>query len=127
MVNKFMGVGRLTNDPQLKETSTGKQMAQFTLAINRFGKDAEADFIRITCWDKTAENVSRMLTKGRLVHVEGSIRTGSYDDNDGKKVYTTDIYATNVTFLDSRRRDDGADDAVKDVFGSGIDDMDIPF
>ncbi|AMP21174.1 hypothetical protein AZF37_08390 [endosymbiont 'TC1' of Trimyema compressum] len=104
MLNKVILIGRLVRDPELRYTPNGKAVANFTLAVDRGFKDKEtgesqADFIRIVTWDKQAELCANNLAKGRLVAVEGSIRTGSYE-KDGQKVYTTDIQATRVVFLD---------------------------
>ena len=104
MYNKVTLVGRLVRDPELRYTPSGKAVANFTIAVDRGFKDKETgesntDFIKITTWDKQAENVGNMLKKGRLVLVDGSIRTGSYE-KDGQKIYTTDIQASRVIFLD---------------------------
>ena len=104
MLNKVILIGRLVRDPELRYTPNGKAVANFTLAVDRGFKDKEtgesqADFIRIVTWDKQAELCANNLAKGRLVAVEGSIRTGSYE-KDGQKVYTTDVQATRVVFLD---------------------------
>lgn len=134
MYNKVTLVGRLVRDPELRYTTTGKAVANFTIAVDRgFGKDKDggdsADFIKCSCWDKTAENVANILKKGRLVLVDGSIRTGSYDNKEGQKVYTTEVAASRVVFLDRGDRSEGASpssNAVADVFGE-IDDDDVPF
>lgn len=133
MYNKVTLVGRLVRDPELGYTPDGKAVANFTIAVDRGFKDKEtgestADFIKITTWDKQAENVSNILKKGRLVLVDGSIRTGSYE-KDGQKVYTTDIQAVRVVFLDRVEKvAEGGSGSVEDVFFGcqGIDD-DVPF
>lgn len=130
MYNKVTLVGRLVRDPELRYTTTGKAVANFTLAVDRgFGKekDAEnsADFIKISCWEKTAENVGNILKKGRLVLVDGSIRTGSYE-KDGQKVYTTEVAASRVVFLDRGDKGESSPQTpVSDVFDIGDDD--VPF
>lgn len=140
MFNKVTLVGRLVRDPELRYTTSGKAVANFTLAVDRGFKDKEtgesqADFIRIVVWDKTAENVGNMLKKGRLVLVDGSIRTGSYE-KDGQKVYTTDIQGSRVVFLDRGDKSEGGapsdskdeSSSVEDVFfNQGIEDDDVPF
>lgn len=102
-MNRVDLVGRLTRDPELRHTSSGRGVCQINLAINRSftnqNGEREADFINVVVWDKQAENVSKYLTKGRLVSVEGRIQTRSYDDKDGKKVYVTEVVASNVQFL----------------------------
>ncbi len=136
MYNRVTLVGRLVRDPELRYTPSGKAVANFTLAVDRGFKDKEsgessADFIKITTWDKQAETVGNILKKGRLVLVEGSIRTGSYE-KDGQKVYTTDVQASRVVFLDRDKSAEGASGgggAVEDVFfpSQALEDDDVPF
>ena len=105
-MNKVMLIGRLTAKPELRYTSSNVPFARFTVAINRtFSNNngqRETDFINCIIWRKQAENVCNYLNKGSLVSVEGRIQTGSYDDKDGNKRYTTDIVADNVQFLESK-------------------------
>lgn len=115
MINRSVLVGRLTKDPELRYTPSGIAMVRFTLAVNRtFSNqqgDREADFVNCIAWRKQAESVANFLKKGSLTGVEGRIQTGSYEGQDGKRVYTTDVIADNVHFLepksttDSRARD----------------------
>lgn len=104
-MNKVFLIGRLTKDPELRFTAgTGIGVANFTLAVDRnfTGQDGQkqADFIPVICWRKLAEHVANNLTKGRLVAVSGLIRTGSYQTQDGKKRYKTEVVANEVKFLD---------------------------
>ena len=106
-MNKAILIGRLTRDPELRYTSSNRAVCQFTVAIDRpFTNQAsgqrEADFINVVAWDKTGENVGKYMTKGRLIAVEGRIQTRSYDNNEGRKVYVTEVVANNVQFLESR-------------------------
>lgn len=102
-MNRVDLVGRLTRDPELRHTTSGRAVCQISLAINRTftnqNGEREADFINVVVWDKQAENVSKYVTKGRLVSVEGRLQSRSYDDKDGKKVYVTEVVANNVQFL----------------------------
>lgn len=104
-MNRVDLVGRLTRDPELRHTTSGRAVCQINLAINRTftnqNGEREADFINVVVWDKQAENVSKYVTKGRLVSVEGRLQSRSYDDKDGKKVYVTEVIAQNVQFLSS--------------------------
>lgn len=105
MINRVVLVGRLTKDPELKYTPSGVAMARFTLAVNRTFKSEgqpDADFINIIVWRKQAENTANFLKKGSLAGVEGRIQTGSYEGQDGKRVYTTDVVADSVQFLEPR-------------------------
>lgn len=140
MLNKVILIGRLVRDPELRYTPNGKAVANFTLAVDRGFKDKEtgesqADFIRIVTWDKQAELCANNLGKGRLVAVDGSIRTGSYE-KDGQKVYTTDVQASRVVFLDWGDKAGGAGNSgggnsasvSSDPFTpQNLDDDDIPF
>lgn len=121
MYNKATLIGRLVRDAELKYTQNGKGVASFTIATDDgYGENKTTDFIKVICWEKTAENVAKFTKKGSLVLVEGRIKTGSYD-RDGVKVYTTDIQASRVVFLDSKSNKP----VVEDVFG--ISDEDVPF
>jgi single-strand DNA-binding protein len=105
MINRVLLVGRLTKDPELRYTSSGVAMARFTLAINRTFKSEgqpDADFINIIVWRKQAENTANFLKKGSLAGVEGRIQTGSYEGQNGKRVYTTDVVADSVQFLEPK-------------------------
>ena len=106
-MNKAILIGRLTRDPELRYTSSNRAVCQFSIAIDRpFTNQStgqrEADFINIVAWDKTAENIGKFMSKGRLIAVEGRIQTRNYDNNEGKKVYVTEVIASNVQFLESR-------------------------
>lgn len=113
-MNKVFLIGRLSRDPELRHTTSGMAVCQINVAISRRtgqGKEPETDFINVVVWDKQAENVSRYLSKGRQVAVEGRIQTRSYDNNEGKKTYVTEVIATNVEFLGSAS-DNSANKAV---------------
>lgn len=103
MLNKVVLIGRLTKDPDLRYTQSGIAVARFTLAVDRGFKnqdgEKQADFIPITVWRGVAESCAKYLAKGRLVAVSGRIQTGSYN-KDGQRVYTTDVVADEVTFLE---------------------------
>ena len=105
-MNKVILIGRLTRDPELRYTGSNTPVATFSLAVNRSftnqNGEREADFINVVIWDKQAENVAKYLTKGRLVAVEGRIQTRNYDNNEGKKVYVTEVVALSVQFLESK-------------------------
>lgn len=106
MINRTVLVGRLTKDPELKYTPSGVPMARFTLAVNRpFSNqqgEKEADFINCIAWRKQAESLSNYMKKGNMVGIEGRIQTGSFEGQDGKRVYTTDVIADSVQFLEAR-------------------------
>lgn len=106
MINRVVLVGRLTKDPELKYTQTGIAVTRFTLAVNRAFQSAsgerEADFISCVAWRKQAENIANFLRKGSLVGVDGRIQTGSFEGQDGKRVYTTEVVADSTQFLEPR-------------------------
>ena len=106
-MNQVVLVGRTPKEVELRYIpQTEKAVANFTMAVDRQTKDKQADFIRVVCFEKTAELCEKHLGKGKLVAVSGSIRTGSYDDKDGKKVYTTEVYANRVQFLEWKDKDE---------------------
>ena len=106
-MNKWIGIGRLTKDPEIRSTATGMQVASFTLAVNRrFAKEEpKADFFNVTAWNKTAEFVGKYFTKGQQVLVSGRIENRSWEDNAGVKRYATDVIAEEVEFADSKKED----------------------
>lgn len=120
MINRVVLVGRLVKDPELRYTPSGVAVARLTLAVNRTFTnqqgDKEADFINCTVWRKPAENTANFLKKGSLAGVEGRIQTGSYEGQDGKRVYTTEVVADSVQFLD--RKSDGNNDSPPQGSGS---------
>lgn len=107
-MNKVCLVGRITTKPEIKYTSSNIAFTRFSVAINRTFSNAqgqrEADFINILVWRKQAENVCNYLDKGSLVSIDGRIQTGSFDGQDGKKVYTFDVVADSVQFLESKNK-----------------------
>ncbi|RQD69475.1 MAG: single-stranded DNA-binding protein [Tindallia sp. MSAO_Bac2] len=99
-MNSVILIGRLTKDPELRYTNTGKAVANFTVAINRsFGKDSEADFIPVVVWEKQAENCANYLSKGSQVGVQGRIQVRTYEAKDGGTRYVTEVVGNNVEFL----------------------------
>lgn len=104
-MNKVVLIGRVTRDPELRYTASNIPNVRFSLAVNRpfqnQNGEREADFINIVVWRKQAENVKKYVSKGSLIAVEGRIQTGSYE-KDGQRIYTTDVVADNVQFLESK-------------------------
>lgn len=120
-MNNVVLIGRLTKDPEVRYISESQTcVATFTLAIDRptgAGKEKKIDFPRITVFGRQAENCERFLAKGRLVGIQGSIQTGSYTDKDGKTIYTTDVVANRVEFLEWGEK---GEENVKSSQSSGI-------
>jgi single-strand DNA-binding protein len=106
-LNKVILVGRLTRDPEMRYTTSGLAVTNFTVAVDRRSKnqqgERQTDFFRCSAWRQTAEFVSNYLTKGRLVAVEGRIELNEYVGQDGQKKYSTDIVCDHVEGLDSQR------------------------
>lgn len=105
MLNRVVLIGRLTRDPELRYTPNGVAVTTFTLAVDRPYSNQqgqrEADFINIVTWRGLAETCANYLKKGRLTAVEGRLQIRNYDNNEGKKVYVSEIVADNVRFLES--------------------------
>ena len=108
-MNKSIIMGRLTAQPELRQTQNGIASCRFTVAVNRRFKNAngeyDADFITCVAWRQTAEFVSKYFSKGSMICVEGSLRTGSYQDRNHSDVthYTTELYVDNVEFCGSKQ------------------------
>ena len=105
-MNRVVLVGSLTRDPDLRYTPSGVAVANFTVAANRPFRnqqgEQEADFINCVAWRKQAENLANYMKKGSLIGVDGRIQTRSYEGQDGKMVYVTEVLAENIQFLESR-------------------------
>ncbi len=113
-MNKVILMGRLTADPELRQTQSGISSCRFTVAIDRRFADKntgerQADFISCVAWRQTAEFVSRYFSKGSMICVEGNLRTGSYQDRNHPDVthYTTDVFVDNVEFTGSKKETGG--------------------
>ena len=106
MINRVVLVGRLTKDPELRYTANGVAVTSFTLAVNRpFSNqqgNREADFINIVVWRKQAENVVNFLRKGSMAGVDGRIQTRNYENNEGRRVYVTEVVGESVQFLEPK-------------------------
>ena len=129
-MNKVVLVGRLTKDPELRFTANkGTAVTRFTLAVNRDYKKEdgtqEADFINCIAYSKRAEVIAQYLTKGKRFSIAGSIRTGSYDTQDGTRRYTTYVVVDGFDFIDSSDSKVNNDNFNDDMIP--VDDGDIPF
>ena len=127
MLNRVILIGRLTKDPELRYTPSGVAVTQFTLACDRpftaQGGEREADFIPIVTWRQLAETCANYLRKGRLTAVEGRIQVRNYENNEGRRVYVTEVIADNVRFLESanaagNREDSGGNASSKASSGN---------
>ncbi|WP_459127747.1 single-stranded DNA-binding protein [Latilactobacillus curvatus] len=106
MINRVILIGRLTKDPELKYTSSGAAVGSFNLAVNRqftnANGDREADFINCVIWRKSAENFANFTHKGSLVGIDGRLQTRNYENQQGQRVYVTEIVVDNFSLLESR-------------------------
>lgn len=106
MLNRVVLVGRLTRDPDLRYTPSGVAVANFNIAVNRpFSNqqgEREADFVNCVAWRRQAENLANFMKKGSLIGVDGRIQTRSYEGQDGKMVYVTEVVAESIQFLESK-------------------------
>ena len=113
-MNRVCLVGRLTAKPELKYTNSNIPVTRFSIAVNRNFKNEQgqrdADFINILAWRKQAELICNYFDKGSQIGLEGRIQTGSYDDKDGNKRYTTEVVVDAIHFIDSKGSSNGATD-----------------
>ena len=110
MLNKCLEMGRMTKDPEIRATNSGKTVALFTLAVERDFKDSNgergADFINCVCYDKTAEFVKNWFHKGSMAVAVGRLQIRDWTDKDGNKRYSTEIVCENVYFGESKKKED---------------------
>ena len=134
-MNSVNLIGRLTKDPELRYAAESQMaVGTFFIAIDRFqksGKDKQTDYPRITVFGSQAENCQKYLTKGRLVGIQGRLQTGSYKNKDGTTVYTTDVVADRVEFLEWGEKSGAPtqpkpESDIPDGF-SALEDDDVPF
>ena len=132
-MNKVIIVGRLTKDPELKYTPNGgTAICRITVAVARAFKKDETDFINCVAFGKTGETIAQYFTKGRQIALAGNIRTGSYQAQDGTKMYTTNVIIENFEFVGNNSSNqstwnvqDNSDESFGDM--TPVDDGDMPF
>lgn len=123
-MNKVILMGRLTKDPELRQSQNGISVARFTIAVNRrFAKDGQqqADFINCIAWRKTGEFIAKYFEKGSMIAVTGSIQTRTWDGNDGKKQYATEVIVNEAYFTGSKSENSTGSNT--DLSDSSIDDL----
>lgn len=135
-MNKVVLIGRTTKSPELRYApGTGTAVCRFTLAVNRPYKKGEADFINCVAFGKIAETIAQYVLKGRQVAITGSIRTGSYDNKEGNKIYTSDVILDGFEFIGNSNNSGNSGEynspAYNPEMGFGdmtpVDDGDMPF
>ena len=103
MINKVILMGRLTRDPEMRHTNSGTPVTTFSLAINSgYGENQRTDFVNCLAWNKTAEFVTKYFTKGKMIIVIGRITTRSWETQDGKRAYATEVVANEVSFGETK-------------------------
>lgn len=111
MINRVVLVGRLTKDPEFRTTPNGVNVANFTLAVNRTFTNSqgerEADFINVVVFRKQAENVNNYLSKGQSAGVDGRMQSRSYENQEGKRIFVTEVVADSVQFLEPKSQSKG--------------------
>lgn len=131
MINNTVLVGRLVRNADLKHTSSNQAVASFTLAVNRNFKnqsgEREADFINCIMWRKQAENFVEWTQKGMLVGVTGRIQTRNYENQQGQRVYVTEVVADSFQVLESRQSKDDSKSTFSNAEPMDISDSDLPF
>ena len=126
-MNKFIAIGRLGKDPEVRTTAGGKSVANFSLATDSgYGEKKTTQWHRVVAWEKTAELAGKYLKKGSRIYLEGEVQYGKYE-KDGVTHYTTDIVARNIQFLDTKSDAEKPDQSVELSTGGGAADNDIPF
>ena len=131
MLNHIVLMGRLTRDPELRQTGNGLSVASFTIAVDRDRKTAEGeketDFIDVVAWRHSAEFVSKFFTKGKLAVVSGRLQLRSWTDKDGNKRRTAEVVADNVYFGDSKKDTADSNSGFGDFPVADNSDDDLPF
>ena len=103
MINKVILMGRLTKDPELRYTNNKTPVCSFTIAVNNgYGDNKRTDFVNCLAWNKTAEFVTKYFTKGKMIIVIGRITTRSWETQDGKRAYATEVVAKEVSFGETK-------------------------
>ena len=103
MINKVILMGRLTRDPEMRHTNSGTPVTTFSLAINSgYGENQRTDFVNCLAWNKTAEFVTKYFAKGKMIIVIGRITTRSWETQDGKRAYATEVIANEVSFGETK-------------------------
>ena len=123
-MNKVLIHGRVCKEPDVKTLQTGQTVARLTIAVDRYakaGEERKADFIGCVAWGNTAQFLAKYFQKGKEILAEGRIQTGRYTNQDGKKIYTTDVVLDRVEFCGSKGMPQGVD------IGGDVENSEVPF
>lgn len=132
MINNVVLMGRLTADPEIRQTGTGKSVANFTIAVDKFKREDGADFINCVAWETTATFISKFFQKGSMIAVVGSIQTRKYEDKDGNKRTAFEVVVREASFCGGKNESGSAEPAKQTAapsvdFEEIEDDEDLPF
>ena len=134
-LNEVLLIGRLTGDPELKQTPSGVSVTSFSIAVNRRytkGEEQQADFINIVAWRNTAEFIAKYFQKGSAIFVKGALQTRSWTDQNGNKRYATEVVADEAQFVEGKKAE-SRKDVPSTPYASGTQfeemtgDQDLPF
>lgn len=104
-INKAVLLGRMTADPEIRQTESGKHVTTFSVALDRGGKEKKADFPVCVAWEQTADFICKWFHKGDWIGIDGRIQTRSWEDNQGNKRSATEIVVSQVSFAGARKQD----------------------
>lgn len=112
-MNKYIGIGNLTKDPELRYTSKNTPVVSFSIAINEnYGENKKTTYVECIAWRKLAENIAKYCSKGTKLAIEGRLQNSSYEGTDGNKKYKTNIVVSNVIFLNHKEQSNQVDNEV---------------
>lgn len=132
-LNKVMIIGNLGKDPEMRFTPNGSPVTTFSVAVGRTynttegERKTETEWFNVVTWNKLAEQCNQFLSKGRLVYVEGRLRTSTWEGQDGLKHYRTEVIANRITFLDRQAAGSLSEERNEDATAGDLDADDIPF
>lgn len=128
MLNTIILQGRLTKDAEVRYTQSNKAVASFTVAVDRFGKNSETDFINCVAWEKTATFIGNYFHKGDMILVQGRMQSRNFEDKDGHKRTAFEVLVNEVNFCGSKtKNNDAVDDVSSTTFEELDDDTELPF
>ena len=133
MINRVVLMGRIATEIELKKTTNGTSVTQFSVAVERSyakqGEKKQTDFIVCVAWQKTAEFISKFFGKGRMIALEGNLRTRTFEDKNGSRHYLTEVYVDNVSFTGEAKQDSKADNTSGEIddFDEVLSEDGVPF
>lgn len=131
MINKVIIMGRITQDLELKQTPSGVSVLSFTVAVDRNftkqGEEKQSDFISCVAWKERAEFISKHFGKGRMIALEGQLRTRTYEDKNGSKHYVTEVFVDNASFTGEKKAENQTTIGNPDDYEDVLSDDGVPF